>query len=93
MVSDKYDLAESILPWFEVWAAPHRGLTDIAGYEGWLFISWVFADASAFERVSQHLILHARFNVSGDLAVDSGVPFVEGVPDSIIGTVIFTLKP
>jgi hypothetical protein len=88
VVCDKYDLTDSVTPWAEIWIRNFKDVAQTSRYDRWLRISWVFQRATIFEKVTRRLILETEFDLAGNLVTEGGESFAEGIPDTVIGTVV-----
>ncbi len=57
IICDKYDIVTLVRPWLPKWLEELEYLSECAGYEGWLFIAWVFGDASTFLPTALRMVL------------------------------------
>jgi hypothetical protein len=48
----------------------------------------VFQRATIFEKITRRLILETEFDLAGNLVTEGGESFAEGIPDTVIGTVV-----
>lgn len=87
MLCDKYDLVQSMGLWPEKWTQRFAANVETVGYHGLLLIAHVFRHEEIFAQISRYLILNSKIDLdTGELVTVKGVPFTEGVPDAIIGT-------
>lgn len=78
VVCNKYDAADTLVPWVNIWRAGFTDLTGKPGYERWLVISWVFRQSAIFTDVTLKLILETSLGLDGHLAT-AGCDDVAGV--------------
>lgn len=87
VLCDKYDLRRSLGPWTDLWLQDHLETVEIEGFERWLFIATAFRNIKVYTDITRHLILNAALDQDGEL-VARGPGFTEGVPVSVLGSLI-----
>ena len=83
IVCDKYDI-RCLGPWAETWSKAHL-YNSCSGLTRELFVATVFRLADWFVSITRDLILDATLSSEGELLLDHGSRFREGVPQSILG--------
>lgn len=86
VVCEKYDLYGAVRPWIEGWIGPWRSYVLSDGYEGWLYVAWVFRDADSFKRLSKNLILESTA-VTMNIYL-WGIAFDSNLPQTVTGKLI-----
>ncbi|KAF2843827.1 hypothetical protein M501DRAFT_909516, partial [Patellaria atrata CBS 101060] len=56
VICDKYDTVHLVRPYESKWVDPSKKNLKAPGYEGWMFIAWVFGYQDSFKSLAQHLI-------------------------------------
>lgn len=54
-----YEITELVRPWLHLWVDPWARKARDPGYEGFIFIAWIFGYADTFEVLTHHLALQA----------------------------------
>lgn len=72
ILCDKYDTVDILYPWLPKWLEDLTAIAIDSGKEGSLFISWVFKDATTFERVAQKLVKEISIDKSGERITRNG---------------------
>lgn len=83
---DKYDIRQCLGFWPQKWSEPHFHTVTTPGYERWLFIAFIFRNATVFSMISQHFMLNTKLTETGDLQFPGSNQTSEGVPNGILGT-------
>ena len=84
---DKYDMRASLGPWPGVWARRYFENFEQAGRERLLFIATAFQFGDVLPAISEHLMFTSKLaKGSGELVGPEGDEFIEGVPDTFLGT-------
>lgn len=85
ILCDKYDIVTLVRPWLPTWIEDLKHLPCRAGYEGWLFIAWVFGDSSTFERIARGLVLEIKGPLFGSYLTATGSLPIANLPPGILG--------
>ena len=88
ILCDKYDLRRCLGYWPKMWATPYLDSYGIEGYEGWLFMSTVFAYEGLFKEVTRHLILNSEVSRENSLVTTKGIDLGEHVASTITGKML-----
>jgi hypothetical protein len=90
IICDYYDCAAAMRPWDEIWMSPLRSLSSNPGYEGWLFIAWVFGDQGVFGQMTESFSKNGVM-VDGEFRVMVGRKVKRldcHLPQGIVGTIM-----
>ena len=71
-IVDKYELRDTMTHWAQKWLENWTSLVTTAGFEDWLFASWVFRMDRQFIEISCELSLGAIRMPNGNLAFGDG---------------------
>ena len=85
ILCDKYDVVTLVRPWLLRWLDKLKHLSNSPGYEEWLFIAWVFGDASTFTSIALRLVLEIKDVLFGRYVTGTGVPLGKNLPPGILG--------
>jgi hypothetical protein len=90
IICDYYDCAAVVQPWADRWMDQWKPFTEKPGYEAWLFVAWVFGNASICKALARKFLRQGIIK-DGDFKImaHDDPPLIQelprGIPDSIRG--------
>ncbi|KAF8536883.1 hypothetical protein BDD12DRAFT_807417 [Trichophaea hybrida] len=85
ITSEKYDCYEALFPWIQMWLPQAAALKDDNDA---LLIAWSFRYKALFEAISRVLILECPVASDGTIVTNSGGPFHETIPESVLSKIL-----
>lgn len=86
ILCDKYDCVGLVRPWLSLWLVNEETQYNEPGYEGWLFIAWVFGREIFFQLLATKLLREMKTNDEGENLNSAGRVLPSPMPPDIIGT-------